>query len=645
MPWTMSDPPPNTGQLNKKQLQACVDAANASLERHGDEKRAIQACWAAAKNAGYKPQEEKWMETRKAVWDTKYINDLPDAAFAIVLSGGKKDDEGKTKPRSLRKLPHHDKSVKKSTENGSVDLPHLRNALARLDQTEGLSSEQKAKARRHLEAHAKSLLKSYQKALAEKATGVRDVFSRIFGDIVADHSHTEVRDDWDGNPAEVEVPHYYVDDIYFGDGGTYALLISTDSDRGIRKRWKLPLSIEDDEVTADWDSLTEVVVEHMEKGRLWSVKVGDEWFWISRSGSSFVDRDEESVSNRSIDSAIKQADESGRRGPLRLYHVPGTEVGDCLAQMRAGNFLLEVGKWRDTDIARKARKWADEHPEEAATSIGFRYRQAEKVKRGDTKVYVGPIEIVERSMVKIKHAANPWTSLLAITQEDMMGKKEHIAEIIGEDLAEQKVREAEDLTEKLVGDGLEFAEKDSEPAEDEEQEQEQELEIKADAVADDDSADEEPEGEKESEKEKEEQEGVEPVVSSDVQVLELDEDSVKAIGKEISDGLVDVLTKVATSMNKANETLDAMKELLDELNRSDEEKIAEKMRGMSRASLRYVSNERFGKKQQAEVEDPDAEDDAEKEAGDDLLAGPVTADKLLRMGFAGSAQAIQRARQ
>ena len=48
--------------------------------------------------------------------------------------------------RSLRKLPHHSVS-------GSIDLPHLRNALARLPQAD-LPSAAAATAKRHLEAHA-----------------------------------------------------------------------------------------------------------------------------------------------------------------------------------------------------------------------------------------------------------------------------------------------------------------------------------------------------------------------------------------------------------------------------------------------------------------------------------------------------------
>lgn len=104
----------------------------------------------------------------KATWSAATINNLPDAAFAYIESGGSKDAEGKTTPRSLRHFPHHNGSVKKGTENGSVDLPHLRNALARAPQ-----SPHGGKALGHLKAHARALLPSYQdeKALAFKVVG------------------------------------------------------------------------------------------------------------------------------------------------------------------------------------------------------------------------------------------------------------------------------------------------------------------------------------------------------------------------------------------------------------------------------------------------------------------------------------------
>jgi hypothetical protein len=91
--------------------------------------------------------EAEQKRLKEAEWDTAYINDLPDSAFAVISKGGTKDDQNKTVPRTLRHLPHH-------KTDGSLDIPHLRNALARLSQTD-LSAEEHAEAKRHLCAHAK----------------------------------------------------------------------------------------------------------------------------------------------------------------------------------------------------------------------------------------------------------------------------------------------------------------------------------------------------------------------------------------------------------------------------------------------------------------------------------------------------------
>jgi len=63
-----------------------------------------------------------------AVWTTAYVNKLPDDSFALIIPGGKKDSEGKTTPRSLRKLPYKD-------ADGKVNRAHVVNALSRLPQT------------------------------------------------------------------------------------------------------------------------------------------------------------------------------------------------------------------------------------------------------------------------------------------------------------------------------------------------------------------------------------------------------------------------------------------------------------------------------------------------------------------------------
>jgi hypothetical protein len=86
-------------------------------------------------------------------WDKKYINDLPNAAFAVVEKG-----YGEGKDKNARHLPHHNKNVKSATENSSVDLSHFRNALARVNQIKSVLGEEsdsslRKKAASHLEKH------------------------------------------------------------------------------------------------------------------------------------------------------------------------------------------------------------------------------------------------------------------------------------------------------------------------------------------------------------------------------------------------------------------------------------------------------------------------------------------------------------
>ncbi len=89
----------------------------------------------------------------KAEWTGAFINDLPDSSFLFIEPGGRKDAEGKTVPRSLRHFPVRD-------ENGELDLPHLRNAIARIPQSRipGVTDEKL----RELQAEARRLLAETQ---------------------------------------------------------------------------------------------------------------------------------------------------------------------------------------------------------------------------------------------------------------------------------------------------------------------------------------------------------------------------------------------------------------------------------------------------------------------------------------------------
>jgi len=88
------------------------------------------------------------LKLKEAEWDAEYINNLPDSSFAFIEEGGEKDEDGKTKPRSLRHLPYKD-------AEGNINKAHLNNALGRLPQTE-LSDEAKAAAKKKLCAAVKT---------------------------------------------------------------------------------------------------------------------------------------------------------------------------------------------------------------------------------------------------------------------------------------------------------------------------------------------------------------------------------------------------------------------------------------------------------------------------------------------------------
>jgi hypothetical protein len=124
----------------------------------------------------------------KAVWSTAFVNNLPDSAFLYVEPGGKTDAEGLTVPRSLRHFPVRG-------PDGKVDLPHLRNAIARIPQAMFLSSEQKdrlqAEARRMLSAQ-KELTKMSTELLPDGNGGFTTVEEEVVPAAKAEHTPAEM---------------------------------------------------------------------------------------------------------------------------------------------------------------------------------------------------------------------------------------------------------------------------------------------------------------------------------------------------------------------------------------------------------------------------------------------------------------------
>lgn len=95
-----------------------------------------------------------------ARWGDKTFND----SCFIIEKGAEKDKSGDILMK-FKHLPHHNKTADDPMSNSTVDIPHLRNALARVNQIKPIKESKDAfikRARTHLSHHAKALLKKYK---------------------------------------------------------------------------------------------------------------------------------------------------------------------------------------------------------------------------------------------------------------------------------------------------------------------------------------------------------------------------------------------------------------------------------------------------------------------------------------------------
>jgi hypothetical protein len=93
------------------------------------------------------------LSEKSATWTTQLVNGLPNSSFAVIETGYKEGDN-----KNARHLPFKD-------GGGKVDLPHLRNALARANQIKNVlgkdsDADLRARAQRKLAPYAKRYLKT-----------------------------------------------------------------------------------------------------------------------------------------------------------------------------------------------------------------------------------------------------------------------------------------------------------------------------------------------------------------------------------------------------------------------------------------------------------------------------------------------------
>jgi hypothetical protein len=134
--------------------------------------------------------------------------------------------------------------------------------------------------------------------------------------------------------------------------------------------------------------------------------------WVAISSTAFEDRDKEIVSRKALERDVMRTDGSGNHGPLRFWHVPGWDVGDCDFRAIHGRTLIETGTFRKPEYA-TAIKEGDQ------ISLGFFHPINQP---GPDGVFTD-IYTFERSIVPAGRASNPFTRLVVKEVQMMTDEK------------------------------------------------------------------------------------------------------------------------------------------------------------------------------------------------------------------------------
>lgn len=148
--------------------------------------------------------------------------------------------------------------------------------------------------------------------------------------------------------------------------------------------------------------------------------------WVLLSSNAYRDRDGEIISTKALAQDVARADADGDYGPLRWWHMPGMDIGDCDFNALSGRVLVESGTFRNEAIGEAVFK----SQQNLQASIGFRHPHTEPDRE---KVY-NAIRRFERSLTPRGRAANPYTMLVVKQGERMNEEKlEALKALIGED--------------------------------------------------------------------------------------------------------------------------------------------------------------------------------------------------------------------
>jgi len=182
--------------------------------------------------------------------------------------------------------------------------------------------------------------------------------------------------------------------------------------------------------------------------------------WVLVSSGGFEDRDKEIVSTAYLESAVDYAERSKERGPLLIWHIPGSDVGTCDYQAIVGEpgMLLESGLFDATPRGERAAAYYRQKAADTGASIRFLWAN-----RTADGVFLPPGMILERSLLPRANAAFPWSGLQLTDVEAKMRKPRpdavaELAAVVGDEEAERIVAGIEKNAHELADAGVRFKE-------------------------------------------------------------------------------------------------------------------------------------------------------------------------------------------
>lgn len=174
--------------------------------------------------------------------------------------------------------------------------------------------------------------------------------------------------------------------------------------------------------------------------------------WTAITSSAYEDQDREIITVKGLAHMVAVGDRTGQRGPLRYWHVPGFDLGDCDFQATTadGRFLIESGTFRSKAAADLGRRAAAHGWQ---MSPGFSHPPHEPypavVSGRPVGLYDHPIPF-ERSICPPQRASNPYTRFITKEHAMLTEEKRKALEALAPDLLDSLLAQVE--TQKSAAD-------------------------------------------------------------------------------------------------------------------------------------------------------------------------------------------------